>query len=237
MAVDPLALWGAVTGTAGLGLLGWQEFRSRRRRLSVERGWQFSYRNDELVDVWVYVMAWNTGDRPLHIEYAGFEAIVPGDRSLADTAGFNLPPENDVWTNKRFEIALNGETLEVIPDGPSVKIWTRLFPICAHNIDPTSTEIRPYVVTVPETYWFGSAGPLLPQVPPGKTREEAGEELVNAAVRHEGPDVVIQVPESRVGDVVGLARLIIEGDVEHAKDVLDGNPPPRPEDRTWGGGA
>jgi len=112
-----------------------------------------------------------------------------------------------------------------VPDGPAVRIWTRLFPICAHGIDPTSTPVRPYVVTVPETYWWGPTSPILPELPPGKTLEEAGEELARAAVRHAGARVLDPpAPTTRVGEVIGLMRLILEGDVERTGDVL--NEPP-----------
>jgi len=219
--VDPIAVWGAVTGTVGLGIAGWRELRGNKRSLRVERGWQFVYDADEqLQDVWVCVMVWNTGRRPLHVEYVGFEALVVGERKIADDAGMDLPPENNVWVNKRFEIALNGDTLEVVPDGPSVKVWTRLFPICADGIDPTGTEVQPYVVTVPEKWWLGPPGPLLPELPPGKTLEEAGTELVSAAVKYAGPEVLAANPANRPGEVIGVMRLILEGDVERTSDLF-----------------
>jgi hypothetical protein len=222
MAVDPIAVWGAITGTTGLGLTLWRERRSRKRSLRVAHGWQFVYdENEELIDIWVSVMAWNTSHRPAHIEHVGFEAIVEGDPELAAHAGIEVPQDQHLVTNRRFEIALAGETLEVVPDGPSVKIWTRLFPICSHGIDPTLTPIRPYVVTVPETYWWGPMSPLLPQPPPGKTLKEAGQELARAAVRHAGAQVLQPpIPADRAGEVIGLMRLVLEGDVERTSNVV-----------------
>lgn len=222
MALDPIAVWGAVTGTAGLGLVAWRERRSRKRSLNVSHGWQFVYDgNDELIDVWVCVSAWNTSHRPAHIEHVGFEAIVEADPKLATDAGVAVPPGQPLVTSRRFEIALSGETFEVVPDGPKVRIWTRLFPICKHGIDPTLTVVRPFVVTVPDIYWWGPTSPLLPQTPPGKTLEEAGEELARVAVRHAGADVLEPpMPADRAGEVIGLMRLVLEGDVERTSDVL-----------------
>jgi len=188
----------------------------------VSHGWQFVYDGEgELLDVWVCVSAWNTSHRPIHLEHVGFEAIVEGDPKLATHAGVTVPPDQRLVTNRRFEIALGGETFEVVPDGPMVKIWTRLFPICEHGIDPTLTPVRPFVVTVPDTYWWGPTSPLLPQTPPGKTVEEAGAELVRVAVRHAGADVLnAPTPADRVGEVIGLMRLVLEGDVERTSEVL-----------------
>lgn len=238
MALDPIAVWGAVTGTAGLGLTVWRERRNRNRSLNVSHGWQFVYDGkDKLIDVWVCVSAWNTSHRPAHIEHVGFEAIVELDPQLAINAGVEVPPGQRPATNRRFEIALGGETFEVVPDGPMVKIWTRLFPICKHGIDPTLTPVRPFVVTVPETYWWGPISPLLPEMPPGKSRDEAGEELARVAVRHAGAEVLEPpMPANRVGEVIGLMRLVLEGDVERTSDVLD-NPAAIIDERNSGDNA
>jgi len=94
MGIDPIAGWGAVTGTAALGLALWRERRSRKRSLNVAHGWQFVYdHNDVLIDVWVSVMAWNTSHRPAHIEHVGFEAIVEANRELAAEAGRDVPTD------------------------------------------------------------------------------------------------------------------------------------------------
>lgn len=109
----------------------------------------------------------DTGSRPLHIEHVGWDLLVPGPRQLADEVGVELGAENTVWVNLRVEIALNGETFEVLPDGPSVKLYTRGGPVLALGIDPIAAPVRPYAVTVPEKFWWGSEGPLLdrPQAP------------------------------------------------------------------------
>jgi hypothetical protein len=218
--VDPLALWGAITGTAGLGITLRREVSGTRRRISVERGWQYLFVGDEagerLRDVWVYVMAWNTGSRPVHIEHCGWEWLEPGPPELADEVGVDLGPENTVWVNRRVEIALNGETLEVVPDGPSVKVWTRIKPLLALGIDPTATPVRPFVVTVPEAYWWGSEGPLLARPPQGRPIEVVEEQLARLALEAIGED---EIDHGYPGQVVGVARLIMEGDVERTSDL------------------
>jgi hypothetical protein len=198
-----------------------------KRYLRVERGWQYALSVSEngdkaLKDVFVYVMAWNTGRRPLHIEHAGWEFLVPGPRSLADEAGVELGPDNQVWVNQRVEVGLNGETFEVIPDGPSVKLWTRLGPLLGLGINPTSMAVRPYVVTVPEQYWWGSEGPLLPQPPPGLPVEKVERGLMDMARKQ--PDKRPQLGNLEVGYVHGVPRLILEGDIEKTSEVLNGGP-------------
>lgn len=84
--------------------------------------------------------------------------------------------------------------MEVSPDGPRVRIWTRLVPICRHSIDPTETLVRAYAVTYPETYWWESAPTPLYHV-------RASDLLSNAVSRAENQDAVDQGGES--GPVAG----------------------------------
>lgn len=84
------------------------------------------------------------------------------------------------------------------------------------------------MVTVPENYWWGSDGPLLPQLPQGKTLEEAGEDLVRCAVKHAGPEVLVPVSADRP-EVIGLIRLILEGDVERTSDLFPDERLPGPD--------
>ena len=219
--VDPVAIWGAVTGTAGLGLATRRELSNNKRRLRVEHGWQFLLSRDKqprLLDTWVYVMAWNTGRRPLHIEHVGWEFFVEGSRELAAEAGFDLGESNTVWLQQRVEIGLNGETLEVVPDGPSVKVWTRCLPLLALGINPMLTPVRPYVVTVPERFWRGDEGPLLPRPPPGIPPEEAGQTLADL-VEAKRDELPRPHDPARSGGLYGVPRLILEGDVERTSEI------------------
>ena len=220
---DPIAIWGAVTGTAALSLNVWRELRGTKRSLRVEHGWQY-VRNEhsQLLDVWVCVMVWNTGRRPIHIEHAGFVTLFEGPRELADEFGYELGPENRMWVEQRFEIALNGETIEAIPDGPAVKIWTRLPPITLYGIDPFEQDVRAFVVTVPERYWFGPTVPLVRTPLPGLTKHETGAAVLQLHAAESESRKAAGLPRTHpLGDVIGLQRLILEGDVQYAKTVLD----------------
>lgn len=224
-----IAIWGAITGSigtiTGLGSLGLTAHRDRKnakRDLLVTHGWQYVYdASGNLLDVWVNVTAFNTGRRPLHVEHIGFETMVLGDRKLAAEAGVELPPENSVWVQQRFEIALNGETLEVLPDGRSVKVWTRLLPICEHAIDPTRTLFRGYVVSWPETFWWErEPAPLLARPSPvHRTTDEVGEAIAHLFLEHMG-DRPMPPPADLPGAVVGLQRLILDGDTERTSDLF-----------------
>lgn len=228
-----LAIWGAVTGTigtlTGLGSLVRTALRDRKeshRELEVTHGWQYAYRNNELLDVWVCVTLFNRGRKPLHAQYVGFETMVIGDRTLARDAGVELPKENNVWVNHRFEIALNSEVLEIAPDGPPVRVWTRLVPICRYAIDPTTTPFRAYAVTYNEVYWWeNNPQPLLPE--PSQVHRTPGAigEAVATLVLDEMGDEGMKPPTDLVGGVVGLQRLILDGDVLHVRDVLGDSRP------------
>lgn len=229
---NSVAIWGAVTGTigtltglGGLALTVHNTRRDRKRDLRVSHGWQYAY--DEagnLLDVWVNVTAFNTGRRPLHIEYIGFETMVVADRSVLEGTGIDLPDENNVWVNQRFEIALNGETLDVVPDGPSVKVWTSLPPLCAAiPIDPTTTPVRGYVVSWPEQYWWEPGpSPLLAEPSQvHRTMTEVGEAVAHLVIA-EAPGRTFDEPPDRPGNVLGLQRLILDGSTERTSDLLRG---------------
>lgn len=229
---DPIAVWGAVTGTTGLGLALRREVVGSRRSMRVDRGWQYvSHYPDgrglgrgELKDVWVYVMAHNTGRRPLHIEHVGWEyftkATPEAIREAKDKGQVFHSPEDEARMQVRVEIALNGETLEVLPDGPSVKIYTRIGPLLGLGIDPLTTPVAPYVVSVPEKYWWGTEGPLLPEIP-GHYKEsdvENGLERIKAEFLGDDP-----VEELIPGMVYGLPRLMLQGDVEYTDEAIHGD--------------
>ena len=82
--------------------------------------------------------------------------------------------------------------------------------------------VRPYVVTVPEQYWWGSEGPLLPQPPPGLPVEKVERGVMDMARKQ--PDKRPQLGNLEVGYVHGVPRLILEGDIEKTSEVLNGGP-------------
>jgi hypothetical protein len=235
---DGIAVWGAITGTigmlTGLGNLArtaWRDRKDNRRELEVTHGWQYAYnQDDELLDVWVCVTMFNRGRKPLHVQYVGFEAMVIGDRGLAEQVGVGLPEENNVWVNQRFEIALNDEVLEVAPDGPPHRAWTRLPPICHYAIDPTETPVRAYAVSYYETFWWERhPQPLLPQPSQvHRSREAVGEAVAHLVLAEMGDDPM-KPPTDLVGGVIGLQRLILDGDVEHTRELFS-DPPETEQD-------
>lgn len=187
-------------------------------------GWQFVHSPDgKLLDVWVNVTAFNTGRRPLHIEYVGFETFMAVSQDILDGTELPRPTEDPFLMVQRFEIALNGEAIEVLPDGPSVKIWTRLPPIlAAAPMDPMARPIRPFVVSWPETYWWEKeAKPLIPEPTHGPTGADIRGQLgaLVDAESAKGP-----LPRLRPGVPVGLQRLLLDGSTERASDLFDDPP-------------
>jgi hypothetical protein len=219
--VEVVAVWGALTGTAGLGLAGWRELRNQKKNLNVEWGFQYIYHRgpdgDYLGDIWVCVSAWNDGRRTLSIEHAGFEFLVPAPSRILSEHQEDLPEGMPVLTNVRFEIALNDETIDVIPDGPAVKIWARIGPILKQGIDPTEARMRAFVVTVRESYWWSKPGLLVHRTDPGRDLDEtkaAVKRLITRALDGELP-----IPPAMPGQLYSMQRLILEGEVEHSRDL------------------
>lgn len=230
---EPIAVWGAVTGTLGLGITAWREISGNKKSVRVHHGWQFVYGNDDrMTDIWFYVMVHNDGRRPVHIEHLGFNFIVdaPEDikEQVKDMPDTYIPDGPALKHEMRFEIALNGETLEVLPDGPSVKVLTQGKPILATGIDPLTTPMSPFAVSVPERYWWGPESPLLPRLPTGYTAEESASSIQRIA---EESRTELEVPSylELPGQLRGLKRLVLDGDVDRLEDVA---PKQREEDPT-----
>ena len=237
-----VALWGAITGTIGtltglgnLGRMSWRDRQNAKLDLEVTHGWQYVWGGEdgELLDVWVCVTLYNKGRRPLHVQYVGFETVAPANREAAELElGFAPAEDQPVWTVQRFEIALNGVSVEVAPDGPWVKIWTRLVPICLHAVDPTRQPVRAYAVTYNEKYWWSSpAQPLLPQPwPRWPTISATGEAVARLVLKEMGDDEM-ELSVSHENAVVGLQRLILDGDVLHVRELFpDDSPRSEPGD-------
>jgi len=205
--VDPIALWGALTGTTGLGVAVRREFMASRRRLRVERGWHFatSKDGDEIIDVWVYVMAWNTGGRALSLEHCGFSWLSEGDvKTFERQQGLKMDPGARLWNEHRAEINMLGvDAIEVSPDGPTVKVMTRIGPLLALGLDPLGDDVAPFVVTAAERYWWGRPGPLLPRIPADVSREHVAEALARIRDEAERP--------TGDGHLYGLPRFVPRG--------------------------
>jgi hypothetical protein len=103
-----------------------------------------------------------------------------------------------------------------------------------------ATLVRPYVVSVPEVWWWGRPGPLLPQPEPSKTLEQTRGEVLDLSLDYMAEKDIKPI-EQFPDHVIGLQRLIPEGDVERVKDLLDDLKRhddafhERPPDKTEGG--
>jgi hypothetical protein len=152
--MELLALWGAVTGTAGAGIALRREFLAGRRRLAVAPTVNFSISRVEpvgaLLQGWAAVAAWNTGGRSLAIERVGFQylAVVRGTEEVRVM---------------RAMIHMERPVTAAV-DGPTQKIYTPLGPMLAGGINPFDM-VEALVVTTGGREWFSPAQPLIQSVP------------------------------------------------------------------------
>jgi hypothetical protein len=155
---DPIALWGAVTGTTAVAIAVRREMISNRRRIRVDHGWQYILTEADpprLEDMAIYVMVQNTGGRDISVEHVGWEW--PVYRETLDTG-------QRVHDAHRAEIPLEDSIL-LKPDGAPVKIRTMAGPLL-HLIDPLETPVWPVAFTHGgNTPWRGAIGPLAQHLP------------------------------------------------------------------------
>ena len=119
--MDPLALWGAITGTMAVVIAGRREFISNRARLGIEHGIWYLFGNDppNLNEAWLLVRVWNDGAQPLTVERVGLDllpVVVDAEREL-----IVLGTEG-----QHVEIELRGESVELRPGGPSHSFYAPL---------------------------------------------------------------------------------------------------------------
>ena len=157
--VDPLAVYGALTGTVGLGIGVRREVLASRRRLVVEAGSNFTLSRTDPARValaWWIVAVRNPGGRALAVERIGMECVAGGEPRVAEV---NLD-----------------EPIELPVDGPQRKVYTPLGPILAAGVVPFST-VRPFAVTTGGKWWYAEPRPLVMLVPPGVVPEHFAENL------------------------------------------------------------
>jgi hypothetical protein len=151
--MDPLAFWGAVTGTAGATVAIRREVLNHRKRIAVDHGWKYLFQKgqpSELLDMHIYVMVTNTGGRDMAVQHVGWEWM--DQESLRTGIG------------KRAEVPLERPAL-VKPDGPPEKFEVRAAELL-HLVDAFDTPIRPVAFTGGGNHaWRGNFGPLAQQVP------------------------------------------------------------------------
>jgi hypothetical protein len=158
---EPLAIWGAVTGTLGTAIATRREVVSRRRRLAVAPGVNLTISRDEprqLLAAWALVNAWNTGGRLLAVEHLGFRYFAPHGEIGTDRESVEM-------CEHRAEIALEAPW-ELVVDGPSRKIYTPLGPMLAIGINPF-TPVEAFAITTGGREWFSPPQPLIAPPPPG----------------------------------------------------------------------
>ncbi len=148
---DPVAVWGAVTGTIGTVIAARREVIARRKRLALTHGTYFNVRRDEpghVSHAWALIQFWNTGGRPLAVEHAGFRYFVVHDEGNPPYA-----------VERRAEVALEGP-IEVPVDGQSQRVGTPLGPLMKAGLDPWS-PVQAFAVTTGAKEWFGAPEPLV----------------------------------------------------------------------------
>jgi hypothetical protein len=177
--VEPLALWGAVVGTAGAGIAVRREYLSGRRRLAVLPTTRLNASRvepvGEIQSAFAAVTFWNTGGRELAVERIGFR--------------FTVTVAGDGATRQmRAEIMLEA-AIEAKVDGPSHKIYTPLGPMLAAGINPFAL-VEPFAVTTGEREWSAPPQPLIHSLPPMTSNEQLGKGLARLRDEAEPPPIV-----------------------------------------------
>lgn len=188
--VDPIAVWGAATGSIGAGIALRQELIARRKRLAVRPGINYNVSRREPVGAvthaWAFVQFWNTGNRPLGVERTGFRYFIETD------IGGGVRALQEVWA----EIHLK-EPIVLAVDGPSAKVHTPLGPMLAAGIDPFS-DVEAYVMTAGDREWLAPPQPLIQGLMPPMTPDLLWQGLTRLKDEAELP--------VRTGHLIGLKR-------------------------------
>jgi hypothetical protein len=177
--VEPLALWGAVTGTAGAGIAVRREYLTGRRRLAVLPTARLNTSRvepvGEIESAFAAVTFWNIGGRALAVERIGFRFTV-------------VEPEDGATHQLRAEIMLEA-AIEAKVDGPSHKVYTPLGPMLAAGISPFGL-VEAFAVTTGERDWSASPQPLIYALPPTTDKEQLGKGLARLRDEAETPPIV-----------------------------------------------
>jgi hypothetical protein len=169
--MDPIAVWGALTGTAGLGITARREIVNRRQSIRVEHRWQYKYEKDDpetLSGMVVYVMVTNTGARDIVVTHVGWEWLgtfeIDDHPALAkDPALEDVPEGIHKIAPCRAEIPL--EPVLLHPDGLPAKFIVEVGQLL-HLIDPFETIIQAVAYTdAGGTQWHSGPAILAPDVP------------------------------------------------------------------------
>lgn len=188
--MDPLAVWGAATGTAGAGLAVRREYLAGRRNLAVGFGTHLNVSRvepvGEITHGWACIAFWNKGGRALAVERADFTF------SRGEEAHRGSIIE---LRQIRAKIILDAP-IELPVDSPTRKIYTPLAPMLAAGIDPFSM-IRAILTTTGGKEWLSPLLPLIQSVPPNVSRGQLSKGLEELKARAEVPP--------RVGNEIALS--------------------------------
>lgn len=165
---DPVAIWGAVTGSIATGIATRREYLAGRKRLRVAPGCNYNISREDdprVTHAWAFVAVWNIGGRALSVERAGFRYAVSD------------PPEEGVETvwEYRAEITFDG-AIELPVDGPTRKIYTPVGPLLAAGVNPV-VPIQAFAVTTGGRWWYAPPQMLISEPPPGISLEAFGESI------------------------------------------------------------
>jgi hypothetical protein len=178
--VDPVAIWGALTGTAGAGIAVRREALTGRRRLTVQSSLRIITSRLEpdlghVLAAFACVGFWNTGGRSLAIERVGFRFFVddpaPGQPFM------------------RVAYVHLDQPIEAGVDGPSHQVFTPLGPMLAAGIDPFGV-LEAIAVTTGGKEWQAPMQPLVFSLPPGLSAEEFSKDLVRLREEADRPPMV-----------------------------------------------
>jgi hypothetical protein len=156
--VDPLALWGAITGTVAVAIAGRREFISNRARLGIEHGIWYLFGNDppNLNDAWLLVRVWNDGGQPLTVERVGLDLlpiVVDAERGL-----IVLGTEG-----QHVEIELRGESVELRPGGPSHRFYAPLRGLVQARVEMLDSAATAWAKASDGKEWRGDPTPIVPR--------------------------------------------------------------------------
>jgi hypothetical protein len=181
---EPLAVWGAVTGTVGLLVAVRREVIMNRRRVRVDHGWRYVLTNEDppgLRDMWIYVMVTNTGRRDIAVEHVGWEW--PAHHETLDSG-------QRIFNAYRAELPLE-EPVLLKADGAPVKFATPVGPLLALGLDPLTDDIWPVAFTDGgNTGWRGPMGCLAQNPPPKIVADRLRADLQRLAREAEPPSLM-----------------------------------------------
>jgi hypothetical protein len=163
-----IAIWGAVTGSFGLALAARREYVAGRTRLAIEHGIHLQMSREtrgEILNAWLLVRVWNNGGRPLAVERVGLHFF----RSWEEENAIHV----DVHPSY-IEFALQGQAIELAPNGPSHRLYTPLGPLLKIGIDPIDEPVWAWARTTNGREWTDRMHPILQLPPPGSTPEQVG---------------------------------------------------------------